>query len=203
MKKKLTLLLVALFIGLMIGGLLTLNTKKKSSYSSKKNSSNVVDNQSISLNGSDSSKTNTNQNSSQTGVNNQSNTEDSLLKSIMAKLSQKYPSITQYYNFTGQLDPDGELNKPGGYQAGIVFYDSTLGTKPSPTSLTANYGGTIEYYSNSSDAISRTVKLQSLQYTPQSPGAIYLDNKYLIIVSKNYPSSKQNDVINYISSLLN
>ncbi len=125
------------------------------------------------------------------------------LNTILDNLTKHYPSIKETYVYSLKLNPGNLLDKPSSFIAGVGFYDERTNTPPSQAAFGVDSGGAIEVYADSSDAVQRAAYLQSLQYDPtQNPGALRLDGDYVIRASKNYTSTEQNEVINYIYNQL-
>jgi hypothetical protein len=172
-KKAMSIIIVLVLVGLGAGAYFTLNKSSNEQPSSSSGSTNSTLNKELDL------------------------------SSALTALKQKYPTVEDTYIYTESRDPNGNLGKAGFYVAGAEFYDTRTNTSPDGEAFGNDSGGAIEVYASASDAAKRAEYLKSFQGNALTdPGAFKQVGKVVIRVSSQYTASLQNEMLDYLESLV-
>ncbi len=130
--------------------------------------------------------------------------------SFVIKRLQRVKTITAMDAVTEDHDPNGKLNKQGGYIGCIYFTDSRVDRSEVDTSdgtgcidVGNEGGGAVEIFANKNDAEARDNYLTSTQSIPfASPGSHYVRGTCVIRTSEHLKASEQKSLTDEITKAL-
>lgn len=130
--------------------------------------------------------------------------------SFVKKRLQRVKTITAIEAVTEDHDPNGLLNKQGGYIGCIYFSDSRVDRSEVDTSegtgcidVGNEGGGTVEIYATKEEAEARDTYLTSTQSIPFArPGSHYVRGTCVIRTSEHLKASEQTALTNAVTNAL-
>jgi len=118
------------------------------------------------------------------------------MASVMQALQAEVPTVTQFYEYTEQRDPNNNLGKEGYYVAGANFYDTRTNNEPAEDAFGTDAGGAIEVYSKETVAKERAEYLKNFQGSGMlDSGAFEQVGVYVLRASSDYTKSQQGEVL--------
>lgn len=124
-------------------------------------------------------------------------------QSFVEERLKEVPTITEVQAVTENQDPNGRLNKQGGYTASIYFADSQVNQTVEGASLIDkgnDAGGNIEVYSTIEDAEKRNTYLSSFDGGASflDPGSHYVYGTIVIRTSSKLTATQQQELTDNI-----